>query len=126
MHMKLYHIPVNPINVNAVKRCARSAHTRPLTNTLSNVLTFSSLALAAAALSLATFCCGVSPGGPGCDRADIWPLGEETGGRAVACGVVEVKRVASAADLAMMDVESSSISLRGMGWVYYCAALGQY
>jgi hypothetical protein len=58
-------LPVAPIRVKVVILCARSAHTRPLTRNLSNVETCASRALSAAALSLLTFSCGVSPGGPG-------------------------------------------------------------
>lgn len=66
-----------PINVNAVNRCALSAHTLPRIIALSNPETFASLALAAASLNLWTFCWGVSPDGPDvlCDivlvRADV-------------------------------------------------------
>jgi len=55
----------------------------------------------AAALSRLTFSKGVSPAGPvffGVDELD-WTLGrKDRGGFAEACGVVDVKRVASAAD----------------------------
>jgi hypothetical protein len=71
--------------------------------TLSNVETFASLALAAASLNLLTFCCGVSPGGPGVRGGieDVLALAgeDEGGGFAEACGVVGVNRVASMADL---------------------------
>jgi hypothetical protein len=56
---------VIPIRLNAVNLCALSAHTLPLTRTLSSVETWASRALSAAALNLFTFSCGVSPGGPG-------------------------------------------------------------
>ena len=58
-------IPVIPIKLSAVKRCALSAQTLPLAITLSKLDTCASRALSAAALSLFTFSCGVSPGGPG-------------------------------------------------------------
>ena len=58
-------IPVAAIKLQAVKRCALSAHTRPCNIILSNVETFASLALWAAARNRWTFCCGVSPSGAG-------------------------------------------------------------
>ena len=98
-------IPVAPIKLNAVIRCARSAHTRPLTTNLSNVENCASRALSAAALSLLTFSCGVSPGGPGF-RGGKFEVFEavlaEAGGLADAWGVVDVKRVASVADRGMV------------------------
>lgn len=87
-----------PIKLNAVNRCALSAHTRPRITILSNVEISPSFAASAAALSRLTFCWGVSPGGPVffCGRAHRF----EPGGWifADACGVVEVNRVASVAD----------------------------
>jgi hypothetical protein len=50
---------------HVVARCALSAHTRPLSTTLSCQCTFWSLATAAVRLSRATRCCGVSSEGPG-------------------------------------------------------------
>ena len=95
-------IPVAPIKLNAVNRCARSAHTRPLTSSLSNVEICASLALLAAARNLLTFSCVVSPGGPGFRGGKLLFLPgrfrAEAGGLADAWGVVDVKRVASVAD----------------------------
>ena len=98
-------IPVAPIRLNAVNRCARSAHTLPLTNTRSNVVTCASRALFAAALNLLTFSWGVSPGGPGFrgGRFDVFEAVLVDGGSlADAWGVVDVKRVASVADRGMV------------------------
>jgi hypothetical protein len=61
---KVEYVPVIPIRLSAVNLCALSAHTLPLTRTLSKVETFASLARCAASLNRRTFCCGVSPGGP--------------------------------------------------------------
>lgn len=80
--------------MNAVNLCALSAHTLPLIINLSNVEICASLALSAAALSLLTLCCGVSPGGPGF---------LDTGfGLVAACGVVDVNLVASVAERAIL------------------------
>ena len=75
---------------------------------LSKPETFASLARAAASLNRRTFCCGVSPAGPGvrCDKEpvgfdDVGTVGE--GGFAEACGVVDVKRVASIADFGIVS-----------------------
>lgn len=81
-----------------MNRCALSAHTRPLVTTLSKVEIWSSFAASAAALSRLTFSCGVSPDGPGFARGTAHDLALGGGTFAVACGVVEVKRVASVAD----------------------------
>ena len=52
---------MSPISPSAVNLCALSAHTLPVTTTLSHVLIWMrSLAAARAARSLATFCAGVS------------------------------------------------------------------
>ena len=115
-------IPVSPISPKAVTRCALSAHTRPLIINLSKPETFASLARAAASLSRRTFCCGVSPGGPGV-RCGTW-LGDEGEGFALACGVVDVKRVASMADFGILNenAESWVIERRkiGMGEGLWC------
>jgi hypothetical protein len=66
--------------------------------TLSKVEIWSSFAASAAALSRLTFSCGVSPDGPGFARGTAHDLALGGGTFAVACGVVEVKRVASVAD----------------------------
>ena len=58
-------VQVHPISVKAVNLCSLSAQTLPLKITLSIVVICAFLAAAAAALNLLTFCCGVSPGGPG-------------------------------------------------------------
>jgi hypothetical protein len=100
-------IPVIPIRLNAVNRCALSAQTRPRTTNLSKPETFASLARAAASLNRRTFCCGVSPGGAGVRFGNGGAVDDEDGGVgleglgecfAEACGVVGVKRVASVAD----------------------------
>lgn len=75
------YVPVTPISPSTVNRCARSAHTLPLTTTRSHVDTCASLAANFAALSLATFCCGVSadlegPEGPE-GLAELFMLGEK-------------------------------------------------
>jgi hypothetical protein len=103
-------IPVIPISPKAVTRCALSAHTRPLIMNLSKPESFASLARAAASLSRRTFCCGVSPGGPGVRRdwtelVNVDDAGGE-GGFALACGVVGVKRVASTADFGILNKDS--------------------
>lgn len=97
-------IHVAPIRLKAVNLCALSAHTRPLTSSLSNVVTCASLALSAAALNLLTFSCGVSPGGPGV-LAGFVPLfifAADGGGLVWAWGVVEVNLVASVAERGIM------------------------
>jgi len=82
-------LPVNPISESVVNLCARSAQTRPLDTTLSNVFSCPCFALLAASRSLATFCCGVSLGG-------AFPPILRVEGFEEACGVVGVKRVGSA------------------------------
>jgi hypothetical protein len=106
-------IPVIPINPKAVTRCALSAHTRPLMTSLSKPETLASRARAAASLNRRTFCCGVSPGGPGVrcgnELVDVEAIdGVEGGGFADACGVVEVKRVASMADFGIVNDDAKS------------------
>jgi hypothetical protein len=105
-------VPVIPINPRAVTRCALSAHTRPLIMNLSKPETFASLARAAASLNRRTFCCGVSPAGPGvrCGKELVGfdaVLGVGVGGFAEACGVVDVKRVASMADFGIVSDANS-------------------
>ena len=109
--MAVLGIPVRPINVNAVNLCALSAHTRPRTRTRSKFDSLASRALAAASRSRLTFCCGVSPGGPGGVRFEGGSA-EEGGGRAVAWGVVGVKRVASAGDFGILG---NGLVLNDMG-----------
>lgn len=87
-------IHVSPIKLKAVNLCALSAHTLPLKRNLSKVEICASLALSAAALNLLTLCCGVSPGGPG--------FLDTAFGFVAACGVVEVNRVASVAERAIL------------------------
>jgi hypothetical protein len=53
------------MRADAVILCALSAHTRPLKITLSIDEICASRAAFAAALNRFTFCCGVSPTGPG-------------------------------------------------------------
>jgi hypothetical protein len=100
-------IPVIPIKLNAVNRCALSAQTRPRTMSLSKPETFASLARAAASLNRRTFCCGISPSGASVRLGNGGAVDGEDGGVgleglgecfAEACGVVGVKRVASVAD----------------------------
>ncbi len=109
-------IPVAPIKVSAVNRCARSAHTRPLTKNLSNGEICASLALSAAALNRLTFSRGVSPGGPGVRGGEFFcgRFAADGGGLADAWGVVDVKRVASVADRGMA-MANSSIDDTGRG-----------
>jgi hypothetical protein len=119
-------IPVAPIKLNAVNRCTRSAHTRPLTSNLSNVEICASLALSAAALNLLTLSCGVSPGGPGfrCGELLLRPgrFKADAGGLADAWGVVDVKRVASVADrgilttINMTEAEENARRIVGGGF----------
>lgn len=66
--------------------------------TLSIVEIWSSFAALAAARNRLTFSWGVSPDGPGFARGMAHDLALGGGIFAVACGVVEVKRVASVAD----------------------------
>lgn len=54
-------VPVKPINPIVTYLCAASAHTRPLTTTLSHLLICARLAASCAARSRATFSLGVSP-----------------------------------------------------------------
>jgi hypothetical protein len=86
-------LPVNPIRLNVVNRCAKSATTLPRATTLSNVLSFPSFALLAASRNRATFSCGVSFAGAGPRMGIV----ETRGGDcfAAAYGPVDVKSVGS-------------------------------
>ena len=70
-------LPVNPIKPHATVRCTRSAHSRPVTTTLSHVLTCAAFSRNLAARNLATFWAGVSVGWDGEGGADGEALGEE-------------------------------------------------
>jgi hypothetical protein len=92
-------IHVALIKVRVVNRCALSAHTRPLITILSKVEICPSFAASAAALNRLTFSWGVSPGGADFIRGGTIQVLDPGGWVCVvACGVVEVKRVASVAD----------------------------
>ena len=75
---------------------------------LSNCDISASRALFAAALNLLTFSCGVSPGGPGFRGGCVFEDFELAGTAGFeACGVVDVKRVASVADRGIVRVGKS-------------------
>ena len=103
-------IPVSPMSDIAVNLCALSAHTRPTIMTLSNVEIFAPLALAAASLRRLTFSCGVSLGSP-VVRGDADLGGPRfvirVEGFVDTWGDVDVNRVASMADRAMLEEASA-------------------
>jgi hypothetical protein len=86
-------VPVNPIKLSVVNRCAKSATTLPRPTTLSNVLSFPIFARLAASRNRATFSCGVSFGGAGPPMGIIVARGGA--GFAAAYGPVDVKSVGS-------------------------------
>ena len=115
-------IQVAPIKLNAVNRCALSAHTRPLIINLSNVDICASRALSAAARNRRTFSCGVSPTGPGVRCGNVFEgMFTAEGGLADACGVVGVKRVASVAERGMMTGVNGfgPGGGNGEGWLWF-------
>jgi hypothetical protein len=109
-------IPVIPIKLSAVNRCALSAQTLPLKITLSKFDTCASRARSAAALNRLTFSCGVSPGGPDVRRGNAF-AGGKGGSLADAWGVVDVNRVASVADRGIVAVITQKDDGRSSGVV---------
>lgn len=112
-------IHVIPIRLRAVNLWSLSAHTLPVEITLSNVETCASLAAFAAALNRLTFCCGLSPGGPGIFGGPTFEglLELECPNLAEAWGIVDVNRVASVADRGMLrkDQFTQLPSYNGVG-----------
>ena len=105
---------VRPINDKAVTLCALSAHTRPIRTVLSNVVSEPRFASAAAARRRWIFCWGVSFEGEGPDEPksiredDVAPIdGAEDVKPVEAYGPVEVKRVASEGERAIVGVLQS-------------------
>jgi hypothetical protein len=79
---------------------------------LSKVETCASRAASAAARSLLTFSCGVSPAGPSFLWGGAFEFVVDDGTFAEACGVVEVNRVASVADRGIAaDSDTSAVGM---------------